>query len=65
MRDPNWEWLEWAMYRGCGVRGLRLFWQGQTIWLLLGLFMFVNLLIPIRIMVRSFRRSVIDRDFPH
>jgi hypothetical protein len=63
MEEALWNWLKTAMNYDCDVAGLRMLWQGRTIWLLLGLLVFVNLLIPVAIVIRSFQRSITDRDF--
>jgi hypothetical protein len=60
--DPIWLWLVIAWSCGGDLWGLRLFWQGITLWFLLGLFTLVNLLIPAAIMVRCLTKALIDRN---
>jgi hypothetical protein len=62
MRDPIWERLECATWGRGDVQGLALFWQGCLIWCLLVLFLLVNLFIPVLLGVRSFRKSILDRN---
>lgn len=57
--DPIWDWLCEANWRDCDLDGLHRFLHGWLLPILLGLFVLVNLLIPILVMVRCFRRSLI------
>ena len=55
MEEALWEWLTDKSAEGEHPR-LPAFWQGRTLPVLLGLFVFVNLLIPPMIVFRCFRR---------
>jgi hypothetical protein len=64
MDDPIWNWLGEASYRGCDIEAVRLFWQGKTLPVLIGLLVCVNLLIISLVIIRCFRTSIADRE-PH
>ena len=64
MQDWIGDWLMEAWWAGCDLAGLALFWQGQTLWFLLLLFVAINLVIPAGILLRCCRRTVTDLDFP-
>ena len=55
-------WLLDQMYEGGDIYGFKKFWQGSLIWLLLGLFVLINLLIMTGTLSRGFKRLVADRD---
>lgn len=64
MSRTIWDWLveELGWHYG-DIGGLGRFWRGNMVWVLLGLFLLVNLLILAGIWVRAFKRPIVDRDY--